>query len=659
MCVIDIMSWINSRQFKIADRNGRHYVFHRNNAGNTLINIPRNITTKAQAVAWLKAHPNKVAPPRPKAPAGPSILLPKPKKGNWKPNVPAIPFSPSNLGMLSSPKLYNPVSPPLQAPTKSPGSPNKAQWQMPCDKLKASLKKFKAIGAGRQGKVYLASRSLGSRKPFVIKIAPRDLTAAARREPQPADVEFKIQKVAYQIAPEGVVRVFDLVRCLNFIKPAELNMPNIQNSARYDKSKQGVLFMEYCAGGSLRKWLKTTKQVGDEMAQNLLKQVLGTLYKLQQAKPYFRHNDLHFENIFVSSRGFLIGDFGWARLEKNGTNPAVNTANGTRLPANWGVGPKTDARFDQHMFLSELRDFIQRSSPAKYPKTIAFLDRAIPVGYRGMTNVHVHKGRLKYQDPCPNLPTLTQLMRDPFIRGSKKFSSPELTAAKARLRQVVPKRKKRVTSANLVKAKARLRKVYTNAQLINMPANQFLKLSPKTRARAKNLRADAKVKGKLKNTTARQPTKVNLVVVPNKKRVPVPRNVMKSNKFNKLITSIWKANGAVSGPNFANAWNKARVKAFNQVENRLRRGLPAFSPSPVKKAKTPSPPKKARARNNLGMKLSPKSGRVLIKAPNSGRLVYANGSTISLQYLKNLAQRYNVNIKGLRSKNAIARKLFE
>jgi len=57
------MSWINSRQFQISNRNGRHYVFRRNNAGNTEINIPRNITTKAQAVAWLKAHPNKVAKP--------------------------------------------------------------------------------------------------------------------------------------------------------------------------------------------------------------------------------------------------------------------------------------------------------------------------------------------------------------------------------------------------------------------------------------------------------------------------------------------------------------------------------------------------------------------------------------------------------------------
>lgn len=57
------MSWINSRQFTISTRNGRHYVFRRNNAGNTEINIPANIVSKGQAIAWLKAHPDKVANP--------------------------------------------------------------------------------------------------------------------------------------------------------------------------------------------------------------------------------------------------------------------------------------------------------------------------------------------------------------------------------------------------------------------------------------------------------------------------------------------------------------------------------------------------------------------------------------------------------------------
>ena len=61
---------------------------------------------------------------------------------------------------------------------------------------------------------------------------------------------------------------------------------------------------------------------------------------------------------------------------------------------------------------------------------------------------------------------------------------------------------------------------------------------------------------------------------------------------------------------------------------------------------------------HVNYKFSPKSGRVKIKAPNSGRFVYANGTAISLAHLKSLAATLGVNIKGLRSKANIAQKLF-
>jgi hypothetical protein len=88
-----------------------------------------------------------------------------------------------------------------------------------------------------------------------------------------------------------------------------------------------------------------------------------------------------------------------------------------------------------------------------------------------------------------------------------------------------------------------------------------------------------------------------------------------------------------------------------------------LTPSPKKK--TPSPVKKAHMNSSaqlrrviVGAKKSPTSGRLKIKAPNSGRLVYVNGGSVSLQYLKNFANRHGVNIKGLRSKSNIAQKLF-
>ncbi len=677
------MSWINSGAFQLVKNPNRHYVFRRNNSGNTEINVPRNIITKQQAKAWLRAHPNKVTKPTryrakrvlPKFAIVPSIFTVP--KGPWKPNVPGVPYSPSNFP-LASPRPYLAVSPPWVPPPPSPNSPNKTKWgSVPCDKLKASLKKFKSIGGGRQGKIYLASRSLGGRRPFIIKVCPRDLLAAERKEPQPADIEFRIQKAAGDAAPDGVVRVFDILRCLDFVKPSELDGANFVKPGRYDRSKQGLIFMEYCSGGSVRDWLKKTKQTNDEMGRHLVSQILTTLATLQRTFPYFRHNDLHLDNVFVSSRGFLIGDFGWARLEKNGTNPAVNTANSTGTAAHWGVGPKTDVRYDHHMFLSELLDTLKRQGSGKYPETLAFLERAVPIGYRGVKDLHISEGRLKYGDPCPGLPSLDKLLRDPFLKKARRVTSPMLAAAKGRLRKIrkSPARpKKLIQSPNLVIAKARLRKVaqakkkgYTNQELLNLPAAQFMKLSPGTKNRLKALRAATKIhkgtsanKGKKANATARAATKV--LQLPNlKKRAPIPKNVLKSAKFNRLVEKIWKAQNTKANESFQNAWNRARNKAMNQVQTRLNNGRPAFTPSPPKAPKAPSPPKAPKVRSprtNLGMKLSPGSGRVKIRAPNSGRLVYANGATISLEYLKNLAGRYSVNIRGLRSKADVARKIF-
>jgi hypothetical protein len=102
------------------------------------------------------------------------------------------------------------------------------------------------------------------------------------------------------------------------------------------------------------------------------------------------------------------------------------------------------------------------------------------------------------------------------------------------------------------------------------------------------------------------------------------------------------------------------LKAITVVENRLRANKPAFSPSPVKlpsplsplgpKPKAPSPPKPK-------FKLSPSSGRAKIQSKNTGRWVYAN-LHYSMDELKSLAARLSVDVKGLRSKANIAKKLF-
>jgi hypothetical protein len=543
---------------------------------------------------------------------------------------------------------------------------------MSCGKLKASFKSFKAIGRGRQGIVFAASRHADIKHPFAVKIAPRDLAAKKRGEPQPVDVEYNIQNSVQKLSP-NVVRVYKNMRCMDFIDPTQINMPNVQNAAHYDKSQQGILIMELAGGGSLDSWLRKTKQIDDEMMRHLISDILGALFNIQKKYPDFRHNDLHMQNVFVADRGFLIGDFGWSRLKKTGTNPAVNTANGTKTASFWGVGPKTDERYDHHLFLNEMLNWAMKHSPDAHPKAIEFLKRAIPEGYRGKANSHVIQWRLKYGDPCTELPPLAKLLKDPFFGAKRNVTSPNLKAVKAKLK---PVKVKRISSVNLQKAKAKLRPVRRIRSLNLKKAKANLKAVPRPKRKPRitgyNLRT---VKARLRKVKMPSPPKPKKAPSPPKKKVKLPPGVLKTAKFNKLVEKIWKNAGAASGANFQPAWNNARMKAIGVIENRLRANKPVFTPSPPKprnlppplsplgppkpKPKAPSPPKpkpKPKAKNS-NFKLSPSSGRAKVKSNSSGRWVYAN-LHFSLDELKRMAASKGLNTKGLRSKANIARKIF-
>jgi hypothetical protein len=230
------------------------------------------------------------------------------------------------------------------------------------------------------------------------------------------------------------------------------------------------------------------------------------------------------------------------------------------------------------------------------------------------------------------------------VKPGRLVTSLKLRKAKAALKPVVrPKPKPRVTGYNLREAKARLRKV----QKIVVAAQP----NPKV------------------NASARKPTTVfggGLAAKKNKHK-PFPREVLRSAKFNKMVTKVYENRGRLEGgANFQNAWNKARRIVINKIQARLNNNKPPFTPSPPKpKPNIPPPPKavkpkapspqKPKARPNF--KLSPGSGRAKIQSKNSGRWVYAN-LHYSMDELKSLATRLSVDVKGLRSKANIAKKLF-
>lgn len=699
-------NWVSSRKFRLIKEPTRHYVLQHNNAGNTEINVPKNITDKLQAQRWLRAHPNAVRNPtrytakRKKTSPMSMFLLPNELRRRHQFPMKELRIYKYAKGVVFPGKMSPKFSPTgnIMENLRRAGkieaySPSQNNWNLPANaKFENAFKRSKLAGKGRQGIVFVVSPFKGGKKPFALKIMPRDLGAAVRREAQPIDVEFNIQKKAQACSPQ-VVRVYKSYRRQDFLPVNKIDMPNVQNSSKYDKTKQGILLMEYCPGGNALEWLKWSKQTDDETLQRMIKDVLGALFKIQNKYPYFRHNDLHFQNVFVGERGFMIGDFGWSRLEKSGTNPAVNTANGTKTASHWGVGPKTNSRYDYHMFLNELLAWAETHDKAKHPKTIAFLREVIPSGYRGKDALHTEEWRLKYNDPCPGLPMLAQVLKHPFL---KSVSSPELRAVKAKLkktgRKMTPPRVKSAPKRLSTPPKAK------TLTLSPVPVPSASITSAKLKAARAKLKP-ARPLRKLLNASQLKAARAKLKAAV--KATAVPRNILKHEKFDKLVAWYWMNNGGKPGEN---AWNAARNKAIRLVELRLHRGNLPFSPGgailapksvtkilaiphkasleavkePAKnlaaavarmrerasnmaakrvklvvtnKMKPPSPGKKV-----LHM-YSPTSGRLKVRGP-TGRLAYVNGSTITMNFLKGLASQRGVNVKGLRSKVEIAKRIF-
>jgi hypothetical protein len=118
---------------------------------------------------------------------------------------------------------------------------------------------------------------------------------------------------------------------------------------------------------------------------------------------------MHLDNILIVAGRPKILDFGWARLTGTGNNPAVNTAVESGAAGVYGIGPNTDARYDSHLFLKEIRTLLSRYP--KFKKTLAQLDMWVPEGYRAFNDRYTHEGRLRYGlKSYPGLPSLRQIL---------------------------------------------------------------------------------------------------------------------------------------------------------------------------------------------------------------------------------------------------------
>ena len=357
--------WVRPKKFKlVTDPVKGKYVYHRSPSGRKkTLGVPNTVMTKNNAVAWLAKHM-------------------------------------------------------IARPTGARATMTKNEVDLGCHALKY-MTDVREIGAGRQGVILAATRGpLFIDRDLAIKVTPFDKSAEARGEKQPALVENDIHTACQRVGRPGVIRIMGFVKeCRDFIPVSYLN--SIKNSKKdVDQHRQFVLFLQRADNGTLMSWLKSkVRTLTDTKILSVIRQVLITLEKITDAYPEFRHNDLHLDNILMLGDDPKISDFGWARLKKTGTNPAVNTAaeNGV-VSGMYGIGPETDARYDSHMFL---RDMLNVTS--KIPQLVQtrkFLERSVPLGYREMNDTYTREGRLEYREAHPFLPTLKKILKDPLMSPS-------------------------------------------------------------------------------------------------------------------------------------------------------------------------------------------------------------------------------------------------
>ena len=204
------------------------------------------------------------------------------------------------------------------------------------------------------------------------------------------------------------------------------HVPNVRS---YNKNT-GRMISNMYRGGSALDWLaKNASEVDDNLMRSIILQVVGSLHRLSLLDPSFRHNDLHLGNVFIDDRYFMpkrevlykyqvpyfdvraiIADFGYAADKVHPLDPFKETPD-------YGIVRGNDKMYDTHFFLSATLGAINRLN-IKAPATRAFLERAVPVEYRGKSTRYVDNFRLAVGVKYPK--SFDDILGDKYFKDALK-----------------------------------------------------------------------------------------------------------------------------------------------------------------------------------------------------------------------------------------------
>jgi hypothetical protein len=228
----------------------------------------------------------------------------------------------------------------------------------------------KLIGTGEYSSVY--------------KICNKKKCSARKNGTTNIEDEYKITKLLHELVPKGIIKPLKLKG-----KSLYLELMNLNNS---NKNK-----------------IYSLKKV-----KKVLKHVVSTLIEIQKKYPSFRHNDLHWENVFVSPNGkkIAIGDFGFSNIQLVGyKNPIVQ--NGL-FEDDYGIGKKTNKKYDIAFLLNDIH--LRGNHEIK-----RFIETLIPLNYIGETSTKLIQSRMRYNVNHSKFPSLKKIFDKLYKHEYKKY----------------------------------------------------------------------------------------------------------------------------------------------------------------------------------------------------------------------------------------------
>ena len=373
--------------------------------------------------------------------------------------------------------------------TDTKSSVQRAMANSPCSVKMNKFKDVSVIGKGQHGTVYQACLNDACKQKFAVKVSNENLTAEHNLT----------KKFIKMVGKNSAANVYALEKC--------------KSNTR--------LYSEFLKGQPLKKLLPMLKK-DPKPIKLIVHQVLKILKTLHEKNPSFRHNDLHLENIFITTDGKVrIIDFGLS-FNTVTKNPEVNINGAYLMP--YGIFRGNSKMYDVHFFLNSLLN------ERKYldDDTLKFILDMLPVKYQGDTSTRVHFYRLK---PSLNnhvgqgLPTFTTLFNHSYIKGkrldgmltaiSKPRAAPKSISTSVQKRKTPPSTvsmsaKKRAAAAVLMKSKGTTTKKRPGATS-KKPPTVPVKSPPKSPKSPNNTETLANLQKRLLTKTRAKPSSISKV----------------------------------------------------------------------------------------------------------------------------------------------------